>query len=631
MATTNPAVVYAVTGSNGNIGPNVWVSANATSIPATFTATTPAEVARRPLTAVAVSPIDPATVVITVSGFTNTVGGAGHVFLSKSMGAVGSWKDIGIGLPMDIPVLSVAFDPESPASSLYIGTDVGVFHTADLGAASPTWTNANMGQLPNVSVYQLRTAAGKLFAGTHGRGVWAFGAAPTPTPLATHTPTATPTSTHTPTPTRTETPTATPTDTPTETESPTDTPTDTATESPTDTPAETPTETPPVLVTDTPTRTPAKTPPLGTPTHTRTPAKTPLGTRTPTKTPPLATPTPTKATPLATHTPTRTPTVTPTPTVPVIVSIPPTILVGGTFVIKGKGFTPGSVANFFVAMSFGVKNFGPIPPTLRTATALTIDVPATTPLGQGFVGVEVVNKDQGTKSGMAFAALQGAPGSGIPNITKINGVPLQPFNPAIHTNNVDTIVPQGAVVTIGGTGFDTVNGAAVDLFCACPGGKVGPFVLAPGDPNLSATQIRVFLPATGPNSPATGPGDFELSNAGAAKTFTTKSNAVSVPIGAQISVKSVVQVGTKITVHGTGFSILTVINFFNKQGAIVKNLGGFNLGGTPKIPLNFINDTTFTFTKPAGSLPGPAYVQALNPPFVPFTTSNDPAGGFTLF
>ncbi len=185
--------------------------------------------AKRPLTAVAVSPIDPATLVVTVSGFTNVpASGQGHVFMSTDMGA--HWKDIGVGLPLDIPVLSVAFDPDAPASSLFVGTDVGVFHTADLGSATPSWTNANNGVLPKVPVYQLRTAAGKLVAATHGRGVWSFASAPTPTASTTVTPT--PTSTAgvllmlpgTPTPPDTPTATETPTDTPTATETPTETP-----------------------------------------------------------------------------------------------------------------------------------------------------------------------------------------------------------------------------------------------------------------------------------------------------------------------------------------------------------------------------------------------------------------------
>jgi hypothetical protein len=311
--------------------------------------------------------------------------------------------------------------------------------------------------------------------------------------------------------------------------------------------------------------------------------------------------------------------------------------VGANFLIKGTGFTAGSVVNFFVHTATGMTNVK-LTPTTKSATQLLVDVPATTPLGQGFVGVQVVNTDQAfAKSNMGFALLQGAPGSGIPTITKINGTGLDvatSSNPKYATNNVETVVLQGAVVTLGGTGFDTTNGVAVDLFCAClPAGKVGPFFLNPGNPGLSAGQIKFSLPAKGmPNSPLTGPGSFVVSNAGAAKTYSKKSNAVSVPIGAKITVASVTQptAASVITVDGTGFSTRTVINFFNKQGAMVVNLGGLKPGGAPKIPLTFINETRFTFAKPALSVAGPAYVQALNPPFVPFTTSMGPKGAFTL-
>jgi hypothetical protein len=122
-----------------------------------------------------------------------------------------------------------------------------------------------------------------------------------------------------------------------------------------------------------------------------------------------------------------------------------------------------------------------------------------------------------------------------------------------------------------------------------------------------------------------------VSNAGVGKTFARKSNAVSAPIGQKISVSLVTQSGSMITVNGTGFSTLTVINFFNLQGATAVNLGGLKSGGATKIPLTIVNSTRFTFTVPAGAIAGPAYVQALNPPFVPFTSSgNAKGGGFTL-
>ena len=92
---------------------------------------------------------------------------------------------------------------------------------------------------------------------------------------------------------------------------------------------------------------------------------------------------------------------------------------------------------------------------------------------------------------------------------------------------------------------------------------------------------------------------------------------------------SVSQSGTVITVKGTGFSILTVINLFNTQGAIVVNLGGLKPNGAPKIPLTVVNSTQLTLT--GRPQPCPAYVQAFNPPFVPFTSSgNAPGGSFTI-
>jgi outer membrane protein assembly factor BamB len=337
-----------------------------------------------------------------------------------------------------------------------------------------------------------------------------------------------------------------------------------------------------------------------------------------------------------TPTPTKKPTATPTPIpgYPFIKSIPKTILVGGNFIVNGSNFTPGSVANFFVATSTGPINAGPFTPISKSATQLIVNVPSTTTLGQGFVDVQVVNTDKSFRvSNLAAALLQGSAAAGIPSITAINGVGLAATSsdPNFATNNVETVIPQDTVVKLGGTGFDTANGVAVDVFCACPGGKVGPFFLNPGNPGLSKTLISFTLPATGAMAPPTGPGSFVMSNKGADGKFSKKSNAVSVPIGHQISVTSVTQLGSTITVNGKGFSTLTVINFFNAQGGGVVNLGGLKAGGGPKIPLTLVNQTRFTFTKPAGAMAGAAFVQALNPPFVPFTSSgNTPNGAFTV-
>lgn len=46
-----------------------------------------------------------------------------------------------------------------------------------------------------------------------------------------------------------------------------------------------------------------------------------------------------------------------------------------------------------------------------------------------------------------------------------------------------------------------------------------------------------------------------------------------------------VQKGTTIQVNGTGFSSLTVINFFNAQAGGSVNLGGLNSTGRSRIAL----------------------------------------------
>ena len=95
--------------------------------------------------------------------------------------------------------------------------------------------------------------------------------------------------------------------------------------------------------------------------------------------------------------------------------------------------------------------------------------------------------------------------------------------------------------------------------------------------------------------------------------YAIKSAAVSVPLGAPINVLSVTQSGTTITVNGTGFSTLTVINFFATTAAGVENLGGLTAGGAAKIPLTLINSTRFTFNVPDGRTRGSGVCGGVQP------------------
>jgi len=250
---------------------------------------------------------------------------------------------------------------------------------------------------------------------------------------------------------------------------------------------------PPPQPSGTPTPTPSASPtPVPSVSRTATPTASPTATSTATATA-RVTPAPSHS---ATPSPSASPSPKPTPVTcgnPIIKSLAPTpVLVGSSFIISGSCFTVGSVVNFFISTSNGPINPGPFTPSASSLpTQLTVDVPATTPLGQGFVEVQVVNTDKGFAQSNSFPALlQGFAAAGIPSLSSINGVGLAATSsdPSFATDNVETVVPQGSVVKLGGDGFDTVNGVAVDLFCACPGGKVGPFFLNPGGPGLSSTR-----------------------------------------------------------------------------------------------------------------------------------------------
>jgi len=309
---------------------------------------------------------------------------------------------------------------------------------------------------------------------------------------------------------------------------------------------------------------------------------------------------------------------------PAISSVPGVIDVGDNFVISGTGFDPDSLVNFFVATSSGAINYGPLVPWSILSNSLSVFVPVSVSQGQGVVSMEVVNTDQvGFVSNTAYALLQGNPAAGFPSLVAINGNGLSPtsLNPGIALANVETVVVPGSTVTLTGKGFDTDNGVAVDVFCGCPGGKAGPYYFTHGTAGLTSTGLTFTLPS-GASGPVTGPGSIRVTNLG---NFLA-SASVAVPIGARITVTSVSQSGSTITVNGTGFSNLTVINLFNEQGGSVVNLGGLDSEGNPNITISLVSDKQFTFTLPAG-VSGAAYVQALNPPFIPFTSSGNSSGG----
>ena len=125
----------------------------------------------RAVTAVEPHPGNSRDVLVSLSGF-----GAPHLW--RGVAGAGStaftWTNVSgstTALP-DAPANCVERDPNDPANTWYVGTDIGVFMTADAGA---TWTNATapLG-LPNVRVNALQAnrSTGYLNAATFGRGMW---------------------------------------------------------------------------------------------------------------------------------------------------------------------------------------------------------------------------------------------------------------------------------------------------------------------------------------------------------------------------------------------------------------------------------------------------------------------------
>ena len=113
-------------------------------------------------TRIATDPNDPATAFATFSGFSS----GEKVYKTTNTGS--SWSNISGDLP-NLPVNCIIVDP-SNVNKLVVGTDLGVFTTVNGGSS---WFQKNNG-MANVSVADLdyRSSDGKVFAATHGRGMF---------------------------------------------------------------------------------------------------------------------------------------------------------------------------------------------------------------------------------------------------------------------------------------------------------------------------------------------------------------------------------------------------------------------------------------------------------------------------
>jgi photosystem II stability/assembly factor-like uncharacterized protein len=115
----------------------------------------------RTVTNIEISPDDPDTAYATLAGTSGA-----PVYFTSNGGS--RWNARSSGLP-PFSALVLRFDPTDP-STLYAGTDVGVYRSTDRGV---TWTPFGTG-MPAVSVYDVQILGdGSIVrAATHGRGIW---------------------------------------------------------------------------------------------------------------------------------------------------------------------------------------------------------------------------------------------------------------------------------------------------------------------------------------------------------------------------------------------------------------------------------------------------------------------------
>ncbi len=163
------------------------------------------------------------TAYIGYGGFGTTAKPITHLWKTTNLaGGAATWVAMSTGLP-DIPIDAIAIDRRSAvapatATSIYLGTDIGVYQSTNAGA---NWAIFNPGNtLPVLPVFDMafqeQIGVGNpnriLRIATYGRGIWEIqiGNAPTPTPTPSPTPSSSATPTGSPAPTATATATATP-------------------------------------------------------------------------------------------------------------------------------------------------------------------------------------------------------------------------------------------------------------------------------------------------------------------------------------------------------------------------------------------------------------------------------------
>ncbi|HWY11440.1 MAG TPA: T9SS type A sorting domain-containing protein [Bacteroidia bacterium] len=149
--------------------------------------TTPLGQFKYPITGIAIT-ADNMNVMLTMGGYKNL---SGNVYYSNSdvrtmnlnnTDASNFTAKNGTGLPFS-PAYTGIFEMNDNKRAI-IGTETGIYSTADITQPGPAWVKEGVGSLPNVPVFQIRQQtlpswqcynSGMIYAGTHGRGIWSTG------------------------------------------------------------------------------------------------------------------------------------------------------------------------------------------------------------------------------------------------------------------------------------------------------------------------------------------------------------------------------------------------------------------------------------------------------------------------
>ncbi|HRA55785.1 MAG TPA: hypothetical protein PLQ83_19155, partial [Thermoflexales bacterium] len=172
VAPSNSDVIWV-----GHQAGGLFKTANGTAANPAWTPVTSPTLPARYVTRIVFDPNSPQVVYVTYGGFS-----ANNVWKTTDGGV--TWNPLpGSGLASlpEVPVRAFAVHPNQP-SIVYAGTEVGIFASEDGGV---TWGTPADGPV-NVSIDQLVWQGQRLYAATHGRGIWSvqpsISGIPTPTP-----------------------------------------------------------------------------------------------------------------------------------------------------------------------------------------------------------------------------------------------------------------------------------------------------------------------------------------------------------------------------------------------------------------------------------------------------------------